>query len=278
MTGSDAVTELTDVWTFQRDLKAADPTWKLVATRSRLSRLHDAASGRLAGRPGAAAAVPRRGWRALPGWAEEDAAAASRPSGELPGDAGAARRRCGDPARPGAPAARRGAARWAAACAEASRSGASTAAITRAIPRTPLPARLPATPGLLTGYYEPELSGRLAPERRIPRPRCAACRRIRRCRSPTAPRSRPGRWPGTRWNWPMPIPGRCLLPADPGLRPAAAAGWRAAAAGLCRAERPPLPRHRPRADRARRRCRARRCRCRRSAPGSAPRRRPRPRR
>ena len=34
VTGSDAVTELTDVWTFQRDLKAADPTWKLVATRS----------------------------------------------------------------------------------------------------------------------------------------------------------------------------------------------------------------------------------------------------
>jgi len=29
-----AVTELTDLWTFQRDLTAADPTWKLVATRS----------------------------------------------------------------------------------------------------------------------------------------------------------------------------------------------------------------------------------------------------
>ena len=34
VTGSDAVTELTDVWTFQRDLSQADPTWKLVGTRS----------------------------------------------------------------------------------------------------------------------------------------------------------------------------------------------------------------------------------------------------
>jgi predicted lipid-binding transport protein (Tim44 family) len=34
VTGSDAVTELTDVWTFQRDLSQADPTWRLVATRS----------------------------------------------------------------------------------------------------------------------------------------------------------------------------------------------------------------------------------------------------
>lgn len=32
--GSDAVTELTDIWTFQRDLQSADPTWRLVATRS----------------------------------------------------------------------------------------------------------------------------------------------------------------------------------------------------------------------------------------------------
>jgi predicted lipid-binding transport protein (Tim44 family) len=32
--GSDAVTELTDIWTFQRDLAAADPTWRLVATRT----------------------------------------------------------------------------------------------------------------------------------------------------------------------------------------------------------------------------------------------------
>jgi predicted lipid-binding transport protein (Tim44 family) len=34
VTGSDAVTELTDLWTFQRDLGGTDPTWKLVATRS----------------------------------------------------------------------------------------------------------------------------------------------------------------------------------------------------------------------------------------------------
>ena len=32
--GSDAVTELADLWTFQRDLHSADPTWRLVATRS----------------------------------------------------------------------------------------------------------------------------------------------------------------------------------------------------------------------------------------------------
>jgi predicted lipid-binding transport protein (Tim44 family) len=32
--GSDAVTELTDVWTFQRDVSSGDPAWKLVATRS----------------------------------------------------------------------------------------------------------------------------------------------------------------------------------------------------------------------------------------------------
>ncbi len=32
--GSDAVTELTDLWTFQRDLRSTDPTWRLVATRS----------------------------------------------------------------------------------------------------------------------------------------------------------------------------------------------------------------------------------------------------
>ena len=34
VTGSDAVTELTDLWTFQRDLADKDPTWRLVATRS----------------------------------------------------------------------------------------------------------------------------------------------------------------------------------------------------------------------------------------------------
>ena len=34
VTGSDAVTELTDIWTFQRDVTGSDPTWKLVGTRS----------------------------------------------------------------------------------------------------------------------------------------------------------------------------------------------------------------------------------------------------
>ncbi len=34
VSGSDGITELTDVWTFQRDLNSADPTWRLVATRS----------------------------------------------------------------------------------------------------------------------------------------------------------------------------------------------------------------------------------------------------
>ncbi|SHJ02085.1 Predicted lipid-binding transport protein, Tim44 family [Roseomonas rosea] len=32
--GADAVTELTDIWTFQRDTRSTDPTWKLVGTRS----------------------------------------------------------------------------------------------------------------------------------------------------------------------------------------------------------------------------------------------------
>ena len=35
VSGSDAITELTDLWTFQRDLSSADPTWKLVGTGSR---------------------------------------------------------------------------------------------------------------------------------------------------------------------------------------------------------------------------------------------------
>ena len=30
--GADAVTELVDIWTFQRDLRSEDPTWRLVAT------------------------------------------------------------------------------------------------------------------------------------------------------------------------------------------------------------------------------------------------------
>jgi predicted lipid-binding transport protein (Tim44 family) len=32
--GAEAVTELTDIWTFQRDLTSPDPTWRLVGTRS----------------------------------------------------------------------------------------------------------------------------------------------------------------------------------------------------------------------------------------------------
>jgi len=32
--GTDAVTEITDQWTFERDLTSADPTWRLVAARS----------------------------------------------------------------------------------------------------------------------------------------------------------------------------------------------------------------------------------------------------
>jgi predicted lipid-binding transport protein (Tim44 family) len=32
--GTDAVTEITDVWTFERDLTSKDPTWRLVAARS----------------------------------------------------------------------------------------------------------------------------------------------------------------------------------------------------------------------------------------------------
>lgn len=34
VTGADAVTEITDLWTFERDLTSADPTWRLVAARS----------------------------------------------------------------------------------------------------------------------------------------------------------------------------------------------------------------------------------------------------
>ncbi|HEY8610281.1 MAG TPA: Tim44/TimA family putative adaptor protein [Roseomonas sp.] len=32
--GADAVTELTDIWTFQRDVRNSDPAWRLVGTRS----------------------------------------------------------------------------------------------------------------------------------------------------------------------------------------------------------------------------------------------------
>ncbi len=34
VSGHDGVTELTDVWTFQRDLRSPDPAWKLIDTRS----------------------------------------------------------------------------------------------------------------------------------------------------------------------------------------------------------------------------------------------------
>jgi predicted lipid-binding transport protein (Tim44 family) len=34
LTGTDAVTEITDLWTFERDLSQQDPTWRLVAARS----------------------------------------------------------------------------------------------------------------------------------------------------------------------------------------------------------------------------------------------------
>nr|WP_294554975.1 Tim44/TimA family putative adaptor protein [uncultured Rhodopila sp.] len=32
--GTDAVTEITDLWTFERDLTQSDPTWRLVSARS----------------------------------------------------------------------------------------------------------------------------------------------------------------------------------------------------------------------------------------------------
>jgi predicted lipid-binding transport protein (Tim44 family) len=34
MMGTDAVTEITDLWTFERDLATQDPTWRLVAARN----------------------------------------------------------------------------------------------------------------------------------------------------------------------------------------------------------------------------------------------------
>ena len=32
--GADAVTEITDIWTFERDLTSANPAWRLVAARN----------------------------------------------------------------------------------------------------------------------------------------------------------------------------------------------------------------------------------------------------
>jgi predicted lipid-binding transport protein (Tim44 family) len=34
VTGTDAVTEITDIWTFERDLSTRDPAWRLVSARS----------------------------------------------------------------------------------------------------------------------------------------------------------------------------------------------------------------------------------------------------
>jgi predicted lipid-binding transport protein (Tim44 family) len=34
VTGTDAVTEINDIWTFERDLSTRDPVWRLVAARS----------------------------------------------------------------------------------------------------------------------------------------------------------------------------------------------------------------------------------------------------
>ena len=34
ISGTDAVTEITDIWTFERDLAARDPTWRLMAAQS----------------------------------------------------------------------------------------------------------------------------------------------------------------------------------------------------------------------------------------------------
>ena len=34
ITGTDAVTEITDIWTFEKDLSSRDPVWRLVAARS----------------------------------------------------------------------------------------------------------------------------------------------------------------------------------------------------------------------------------------------------
>ena len=34
LTGTDAVTEITDLWTFERDLSQQDPTWRLTGARS----------------------------------------------------------------------------------------------------------------------------------------------------------------------------------------------------------------------------------------------------
>jgi membrane-bound lytic murein transglycosylase A len=103
---------------------------------------------------------------ALPGWAEEDAAAALPPF--LASCRELARRGPADSLGGTGEAATRGGrpADWALACAEA-------AAVPPGGERAFLERRfrpLPATPGMLTGYYEPELSGRLAPDAAHPTP------------------------------------------------------------------------------------------------------------
>lgn len=103
---------------------------------------------------------------ALPGWAEEDAAAALAPF--LAG--------CGELARRD-PAGSLGGAGEAAARGGRPADSATTCAEAAALPaggeRAFLERRfrlLPPIPGLLTGYYEPELSGRLAPDAAHPTP------------------------------------------------------------------------------------------------------------
>ena len=147
--------------------------------------------------------------------------------------------------------------------------------------------------GLFTGYYEPTLHGsrRRHGRFRVPlysrppelvsvdlgavprRPRRPAHRRPRRRRPAGADagsrrdrrrragRPRPGGGVGRR-------SGRRLLPPHPGLRARRARRRQCAAPRLRRPERPPLPRHRPRAGRARRPRARPRCRCSRSAAGS----------
>ena len=34
VSGTDAVMEINDIWTFERDLSSGDPTWRLVAAQS----------------------------------------------------------------------------------------------------------------------------------------------------------------------------------------------------------------------------------------------------
>src|SRR3712207_8690414 len=40
LAGSDAITELTDICTFQRDVSSSNPTWRLAATDRKSTRLN----------------------------------------------------------------------------------------------------------------------------------------------------------------------------------------------------------------------------------------------